>query len=84
MTNYKFIKRSSHVTLLDPPSQGGRKSPFEGGLRGDENLQHNLSHRHRIILRIDEMHKMKSIEMDNPNTFKQIGSGFHLHFRFGR
>jgi hypothetical protein len=28
-------------------------------------LQHNFPYRYRIILRIDEMKKMQSIEMDN-------------------
>ncbi len=37
-------------------------------------LQHNLPHRYRIVLWIDQMYKMKSIEMDNPNPLKHLGA----------
>jgi hypothetical protein len=51
-----------------------KKSHIKNGFN-HLSLQHNLSDRHGIVLRIYELHEMKSIEMDNPNTFKQIGSG---------
>jgi hypothetical protein len=47
----KLKLKKKVVTLLDPPSEGGRVIPLRRGIKGDEKLlQQYLPHRQRIIL----------------------------------
>jgi hypothetical protein len=71
--HYLVIYIIYFVTLLDPPSRE-ENIPLRRGTEGDEFTATQFFSQAPYYW-IDEMHNMKSIEMDNPNTFKQLGSG---------
>jgi len=48
---------------------------FLGGTIKKKKSDNQLNYRHHNVLWINQMYKIQSIEMDKPNTFKQLGSG---------